>query len=366
LTATSSAAAGWLRLSLVRGIGPRTGRQLVAACGSAETIWNNSVSGWQHIEGIGPKLVKELERSDPDQTSNVLKQCEITGIQVICPDDGAWPKVFSTTDDAPLVLFVKGDPATLKHPKMLAVVGARKASREGRMLTRRWCRYLSGRDVGIVSGMAYGIDAAAHGGALEGNAPTIAVLGSGLAAPFSPEQQRQIEAVTAQGCVISEFLPETEARPEHFPRRNRIIAGLSCATLVMEADIKSGSLITARQAADYGREVLAVPGSVLAGHHAGCHHLICDGAAMVESAEDILRILGWHVYSRQKQISRYKPVNALEAKTIKALEGEIMHIDALAEHCGLTVSELSPILLALELLGVVEHLPGSRYAMGDG
>jgi len=324
------------------------------------------VSGWQQIEGIGPKLVKELERSDPDQASNVLKQCEVTGIQVICPDDGAWPEVFSTMDDAPLVLFVKGDPTTLKHPEMLAVVGARKASREGRMLTRRWCRYLSGRGVGIVSGMAYGIDAAAHGGALEGNAPTIAVLGSGLAAPFSSEQQRQIEAVTAQGCVISEFLPETDARPEHFPRRNRIIAGLSCATLVMEADIKSGSLITARQAADYGREVLAVPGSVLAGHHAGCHHLIRDGAAMVESAEDILRILGWHVYSRQKQISRYKPVNALEAKTIKALEGEIMHIDALAEHCGLTVSELSPILLALELLGVVEHLPGSRYAMGDG
>jgi len=336
------------------------------ACGSVESIWNNNASGWRQIEGIGSGLVKELERSTPDQALSILKQCELADIQAICPDDNAWPEVFMSMDDAPLVLFVKGAPATLKHPKMLAVIGARKASREGRMLTRRWCRYLSGHGIGIVSGMAYGIDAAAHGGALEGDAPTIAVLGSGLAAPFSSEQQRQISAVANHGCVISEFLPETEARPEHFPRRNRIIAGLSCATLVMEADIKSGSLITARQAADYGREVLAVPGSVLADHHAGCHQLIRDGAALVASAEDILHILGWYVDSRQKKASSYKPANALEVRIIKALEHEILHIDALTEHCGLTVPELSPILLALELLGVVEHLPGSRYAMGDG
>jgi len=285
---------------------------------------------------------------------------------VICPDDDVWPESFRSMGDAPLVLFVKGDLATLKCPRLLAVVGARKASREGRMLTRRWCRFLSERGIGIVSGMAYGIDAAAHGGTLEGDAPTIAVLGCGLAAPFSSEQQRQVEAIAAQGCVISEFLPETEARPEHFPRRNRIIAGLSCATLVMEADIRSGSLITARQAADYGREVMAVPGSVLAGHHAGCHQLIGDGAALVTSSEDVLRLLGWHVESTRKKVPCYKPANVSEAKIITALEGEILHIDALAEHCGLTVPELSPILLALELLGVVEHLPGSRYAMGDG
>jgi len=339
---------------------------LVATCGSAEAIWNNNASGWRQIEGIGPGLLQELERSSPDQASHILKQCEVNGIQVICPDGDVWPEGFTTMDDAPLVLFVKGDLSTLKYPRLLAVVGARKASREGRMLTRRWCRFLSGRDVGIVSGMAYGIDAAAHGGALEGNAPTIAVLGSGLAVLFSPEQQHQIEAVTNQGCVISEFLPETEARPEHFPRRNRMIAGLSCATLVMEADIKSGSLITARQAADYGREVLAVPGSVLGGHHAGCHHLIRDGAALVESTEDILRVLGWHADSKQKKTSSYKPANALEAKIIKVLEHEILHIDTMAEHCSLTVPELSPILLALELLGVVEHLPGSRYTLGDG
>ena len=264
------------------------------------------------------------------------------------------------------MLFIKGDMETLAYPKLLSVVGSRKADREGRTLTRRWCRYLSRRGVGIVSGMAYGIDAAAHGGTLEGDAPTIAVLGSGLAAPFSSAQQRQIEAVAAQGCVVSEFLPATEARPEHFPRRNRIIAALSRATLVMEADIKSGSLITARQAMDYGREVIAVPGSVLTRTHAGCHQLIRDGAMLAESAEDILRMLGWYADSQREKSRDYKPANALEERIIKALEHEIMHIDALAEHCSLTVPELSPILLALELLGVVEQLPGSRYAMGNG
>lgn len=363
---TGSAASGWLRLSMVRGVGPRIGRQLISVSGSIEAVWNRKAADWLPVHRAGAGLIRALEQSSPDHVSHILSQCESNAIDVICPDDGSWPEAFNAMGDAPLVLFVKGEPAALKYPKLLAVVGARKASREGRMLTRRWCRFLSGRGIGIVSGMAYGIDAAAHGGALEGHAPTIAVLGSGLAAPFSSEQQRQIEAVAGQGCVISEFLPETEARPEHFPRRNRMIAGLARATLVMEADIRSGSIITARQAADYGREVMAVPGSVLAGNHAGCHQLIGEGATLVESAEDIPRILGWHTNSAQKKMSRYKPANPLEIKIIEALEGKILHIDGLAEHCGLTVPELSPILLALELLGVVEHLPGSRYAMGDG
>ncbi len=362
----SRAVSGWLRLSLIHGIGPRIGRQLVGASGSIAAVWGNSPADWRHIDSIGDKLIQVLKQSGPDQASHILRQCEASAITVICPDDETWP-AFDAMDDAPLVMFVKGDPITLNHPKLLAVVGARKASREGRMLTRRWCRSLAGRGIGIVSGMAYGVDAAAHGGTLEGNnAPTIAVLGCGLAASFNPEQQRQVAAVANHGCVISEFLPEMEARPEHFPRRNRIIAGLATATLVMEADIRSGSLITARQATSYGREVMAVPGSVLSGYHAGCHQLIRDGAALVESPEDILRTLRWHADPTHSKVSHYKPANIPEAEILKTLRGEIMHIDALSRYCGLTVPELSPILLALELLGVVESLPGSRYAMGGG
>ena len=208
--------------------------------------------------------------------------------------------------------------------------------------------------------MAYGIDAAAHGGALEGPAPTLAILGCGLGC-LSEEQLRQVDAISRQGCVISEFFPEVSARPEHFPRRNRIIAALAQATLVMEADLRSGSLITARQAADYGRDVLAVPGSVLASNHAGCHQLIRDGAVLAESAENVLQHMGWHAKAIAGKT--YTPNSSEEALVLRLLNRETMHVDALAETCGLTVPELSPILLRFELQGVVERLPGSRYLL---
>jgi len=365
LNNTGSTATGWLRLSLVRGIGPHTGRQLVAASGSVEALWRKSQADWQHIEGARPGIIRALEQAGPEPALDILAQCEEADIQLLCPDDKAFPELLKGLDDAPLVIFAKGDATALRHPGLLSIVGARKASREGRLLARRWSRFLSERNIGIVSGMAYGIDAAAHGGALESDAPTIAVLGLGLASAFGPEQQRQIEAIAAQGCVISEFLPTETARPENFPRRNRIIAGLSRATLVMEATIKSGALITARQAADYGREVLAVPGSVLGGHYAGCHQLIRDGAVLVESAEDVLHVLGWQARAGEARRSTYEPSNAHEAKIIEVLGRDILHMDALAEYCALTVPELSPILLGLELLGVVESLPGSRYTLGN-
>lgn len=359
-------AADWLRLALARGVGPRTGRELVAAAGSIEAVWRlPDMPERARPEGVRPRLVEALAASDATFAARILEQCRERGIHLLCPDDEAWPPLLEACPDAPLALFALGDVSTLNHPRLLAVVGARKATREGRLLTRRWCRFLSEAGVGIVSGMAWGIDAAAHGGALEGASPTIAVLGQGLAADFTPEQERQIEAVAARGCVLSEFPPQIRARPEHFPRRNRIIAGLSAGTLVMEADVRSGSLITARKAADYGREVMAVPGSVLNGRHAGCHSLIAEGATLVESAKDVLRALGWRAVPGRAG-GGWEPADAREAAIAEALAREIMHVDALAEHCGLTVSELSPILLALELAGVVEQLPGGRYALGAG
>ncbi|MDQ6986604.1 MAG: DNA-processing protein DprA [Mariprofundaceae bacterium] len=355
--------ADWLRLSLTPGVGPRTGRQLVAACGGIRKLWQRPASELKNIEGVGNKLVATLQTSRQQEAASIIAQCSAAGITLLCPEDAHYPSDLAQTDDAPLILFCRGDTSALNHSRLLAIVGARKASSEGRLLTRRWSRHLSMRGIAIVSGMAYGIDAAAHGGALQGEAPTLAVLGCGLAAPFSPEQQRQIEAVAAQGCMISEFLPAAEARPENFPRRNRIIAGLAVATLVVEADIRSGSLITARLAADYGRDVLAVPGSVMNGQHAGCHQLLRDGAMLVETPDDILRCMGWHVSSGAKRV-RHQAANENEAKILAALQDNILHIDALTEHCDLTVPELSPILLGLELIGVVEALPGSRYTLG--
>jgi DNA processing protein len=345
---------------MVRGVGPMLGRKLVQAAGNIDGLWAADAKDLMEIEGVGSQLLTALRQSVPDAAQATMDYCQHHNIQLICPDDPAWPESLSVIEDAPLVLFVCGDVAHLNHKHLLAIVGARKASREGRLITRRWSRYFSDRGVAVVSGMAYGIDAAAHGGALEGLSPTLAVLGCGLAC-LSEEQQRQVEAVSRQGCVISEFFPEVSARPEFFPRRNRIIAALAQATLVMEADLRSGSLITARQAADYGRDVLAVPGSILASSHAGCHQLIRDGAMLVESAAYVLQHMGW--LAKPIAGKTYTPNSSEEALILQLLNSETMHVDALAETCGLTVPELSPILLRFELQGVVERLPGSRYLL---
>jgi len=348
---------------MVRGVGPCVGRQLIAAFGSVEALWRTPAGEMEACEGVSSKLVRSLQNSGQKAVEAVVQSCQKSNIKLTCPEDERYPQRLAACDDAPLILFTQGDASVLNNPYMLSVVGARKASREGKVIARRWSRYCSERGVTIVSGMAYGIDAAAHGGALEGDAGTVAVLGSGLKAVAGEPQKRQVEAIAAAGCVVSQYLPEVTARPEQFPQRNRIIAGLSQATLVVEATLRSGSMITAGQAAGYGREVFAVPGSVLNDAHAGCHQLIRDGAILATSAEELLKHLGWREM-RAGTHSAYAPANENEAKIVDALKQEIMHLDSLSEACSLTVPQLSPSLLALELQGVIERLPGSQYTLG--
>ena len=360
----SQAAVAALRLSLVPRIGAHLGRQLVEACGSFEDVWQKTPPEWLEIEGIGPKLLAGLQQSDTKQAQSIVAQCQQAGIQIYCREDTAYPDSLKANDDAPLILFAYGDMEVLSKPQCLAIVGARKSSRESKLIARRWSHYFSEHDTVVVSGMAYGIDAAAHGGALLGSTPTVAVLGCGLMT-LQQRQMQQVEAIVGHGgCVLSEFLPGQQARPENFPQRNRIIAGLAKATLVIEADIRSGSLITANHALAYGREVLAVPGSVLNRGHAGCHQLIRDGAMLVDSAEQVLQYLGWYEETGKKK-SGFEPENQHEADIFAALQRGILHLDALSEACNLTVPELSPILLDLELRGVIERLPGSRYTLGS-
>ena len=348
---------------MARGVGPRVGRQLVSVFGSVEALWRTPAAGLEQCDGVSSRLAKSLQNVDQQAVEAIVQTCRNSNIKLICLEDELYPQRLLACDDAPLILFAQGDASVLNNPYMLSVVGARKASKEGRVIARRWSQYCSERSVTVVSGMAYGIDAAAHGGALEGDAGTVAVLGSGLKAIIGEPQKRQVEAIAGDGCVVSQYLPDVEARPEQFPQRNRIIAGLSQATLVVEATLRSGSMITAGQAAGYGREVFAVPGSVLNDAHSGCHRLIRDGATLVGSAEELLQHLGW-MQKRAGAHSSYTPANADEAKIMDALKQEMMHLDALSEVCGLTVPQLSPSLLALELQGVIERLPGSRYTLG--
>jgi DNA processing protein len=352
-----------LRLSLIPGIGPVTGRQLIGVFGSARALWQATAVELAAQEGIGPKLLQALRSSDARQADHIIDMCEKGCIGILGIGDPGYPERLAAAEDAPLVLYGMGDMGKLNQPRILSVVGSRKASREGRLLTRRWCRQWAAQDAVIVSGMAQGIDAAAHAGALEAEGATVAVLGCGLLAIDRDEQRRQVEAIVRCGCVISEFAPEIPARPEHFPRRNRIIAALSPATVVMEADQRSGSLITAHQALGYGREVFAVPGSVLAGNHAGCHQLIRDGAVLADNAGSIIENLGWEVASKTTTAARYEPESPAEAMVLDVLKQGIAHVDTLSEQCRLSLPELSPILLALELRGVIDRLPGDRYTL---
>ncbi len=362
--AHSDAALAALRLSLVRGVGACIGRQLFEACDSFECIWQYSAQDWAQIDGVGSTLIEALKQSNANHAMDIARQCQAAGIHILCWEDELYPQALKETDDAPLVLFVIGNLEVCSDAPCLAVVGARKSSRESRVVAKRWSQYFSNQGIIIVSGMAYGIDASAHSGALAGQSPTVAVLGCGLLA-LQQRQQAQVQAIVEHGgCVISEYMPEQTPRPEYFPSRNRIIAGLSQATLVVEADIRSGSLITANRALGYGREVLAVPGSVLAGGHEGCHQLIRDGAYLVDAAEQVLQCMGWHAEMGGNHMQSQQAETEDEQRVLDALNKNILHLDALSDACGLTVPELSPILLALELRGVIERLSGSRYTLG--
>jgi len=341
-----------------------TGYQLIEAFGSVEAIWQHSKEDWLALEGVGPKLVAALATANTEQSlakvDEIIQTCTQDDIHVICPSDACWPQGLLHCVDAPLLLYVRGELATLQSEKILAMVGARKASAEGKLITRRWSAFCAKRGICVVSGMAPGIDSAAHGGSLDAGAAGMAVLGYGLQAG-SQQQMKQIDALAAKGCVMSEYSPKTTAKAGFFPQRNRLIAGIAQALVVVEGGLKSGSLITARQAVNYGREVFAVPGSVLNDIHAGCHQLIRDGATLTTQAEDIMQHLNWQ--SGRETSEKYQPASDVEARIIVALGREVLHVDRLAEDCNLTVSALSTILLQLELLGVIEKLPGSRYTL---
>ncbi|MDQ6988865.1 MAG: DNA-processing protein DprA [Mariprofundaceae bacterium] len=353
-----------MRLSLVPRVGVMIAQQLIASCGSVADIWQRTSTSLLEIEGVGPKLVQALSQAKSKQAQQrcnmLMDECSQRNIHIICPEDELWPQGLQTCIDAPLILYVQGQVSCLQNRHILAMVGARKASAEGKLITRRWSAFCSQRDICIISGMAPGIDSAAHGGSLDVDCAGIAVLGYGLAAG-SPQQHVQIEALAEKGCVISEYAPQTTAKAGFFPQRNRLIAGISQALLVVEGGLKSGSLITARQALNYGREVFAVPGSVLNNIHAGCHQLIQDGAYLTNDVQDILDVLNWQQSS--PETSSYQPESDTEVAIITALGRQVLHVDSLAEDCCLTVPALSTILLNLELQGVIEKLPGSRYTL---
>jgi len=307
--------------------------------------------GWRSIDELRLAAAAIVERS---------RSGPLVGIPWSDPD---YPPALAAIADPPPMLWARGDRAALGAPAV-AIVGSRAGSSYALTVAEHLAADLAPRGVVVVSGLARGVDSAAHRGALGASGRTVAVLGSGVDVIYPREHTRLADAITADGLLISELAPGTPPHPYFFPLRNRIISGLSRAVVVVEAGERSGSLITARSALEQGRDVLAVPGSVLGGRNRGGHALIRDGARIVETAADILEELGWPRPSGpgDAACARREPSHPLlQAFT----SGEPTDLDALADRTGLATARLLPALFELELQGRIRRLGGGRFVRVD-
>lgn len=312
--------------------------------------------------GLKASQIALLRHPKPERLSEALRWCEQENQHLLVLTDPAYPGLLKEISSPPPVLFIRGDPRWLSEPQ-LAIVGSRSASLDGREAARDFAAAMVAADYVVTSGLALGVDGHAHHSALKNGGATVAVLGSGLGRIY-PAGHRELAAqIAEQGALVSEFWPSEPPRPQHFPRRNRIISGLSVGVLVVEAALKSGSLITARYALEQNRDVFALPGSIYAPGSKGCNALIKSGAKLVESPVDIFEevgILTRCAKSSQLSVSLPHPENEqLPFNAVLANVGnEATPVDVVAERCAQPVHEVMTQLLELELQGVVTSVPG--------
>jgi len=347
--------AAWLRLSLINGIGGETQRKLLAAFGLPEAIF---AAGRLEVRSIIGNRGDLLFDSDPGEAvAQSLEWASQPNQHILTLADAAYPRALLEIPDPPSVLYVRGAPALLQKPG-LAVVGSRNATPQGLKTAESFARTLAAQGLTIVSGLALGIDAAAHQGALQASGNTVAVIGTG-ADRIYPARNRDLALNIAEhGAIVSEFPLGTPAIAANFPRRNRIISGLARGVLVVEAAPESGSLITARLAAEQGREVFAIPGSIHSVVAHGCHKLIKQGAKLVETAQDILEEFGqWTDSDPAPQPDSNNSDNGILA----AIGHDPCGLDDLIARTGLAADQLLGELLTLELAGHITPLPGNRY-----
>jgi DNA processing protein len=289
-----------------------------------------------------------------------LARADGGGISLVPWSDPSYPAALSAIVDPPPALWVRGKLAALSQPAV-AIVGSRAGSAYGLAVAERLSGELAERGVVVISGLARGVDSAAHRGTLAVHGSTLAVLGSGADVIYPAEHRSLARAIEADGAVISELVPGTPPQKQFFPLRNRIISGLSRAVLIVEAGEKSGSLITARCALEQGREVLAVPGNVLSGRNRGGHALLRDGAKIVESADDILEELGVPALGRRGATGPAIPLMPEDPVLQSLGAGEPCDLDAISERTGLRSARLLPRLFELEMLGLVKRVGGGRF-----
>ncbi len=357
--------AAWLRLLETPGLGRERIRRLLAVLGSPDAVLGAPPARLREL--LGPVLAQALRDEPADFASRLaLAQAWRTGgpdRHTITLGEPAYPALLLQSADPPLLLYVLGRLDLLYAPS-LAVVGSRNPSTQGADNARTFGRQFSDEGLTVVSGLALGIDGAAHEGALAGPASTVAVVGTGLDRVYPSRHRPLAQRIAEAGTLLSEYPPGMPVLPANFPQRNRIIAGLSLGTLVVEAALRSGSLITARMAAEAGRDVFAVPGSIHAPQSKGCHDLIKQGAKLVECAEDVLEELRGRLppaNSATRATSAAATASPAADPLLQALGHDPVTLDALLARTGWPASDLSARLLELELDGAVARLPGGLY-----
>ena len=368
----------WLALSYVTGVGPVMYLRLIAAFGSPGRVLECPTEAARRFR-LSSETLHALRRPDWARATRELSWLRERQGFLLCHDHPCFPPGLAQACPPVPLLFGLGDPQLLVR-RQVAVVGSRAPSAQGCRIAERIAGDLAANGVIVTSGMARGIDGAAHKGALRAGGVTIAVLGNGLGRTYPSEHRDLAERIAQTGVLLSEHSPEIPPLPEHFPRRNRIISALSAATLVVEAGLRSGSLITARHALEQGREVFAVPGSVFNPLARGCHALLRQGAALVEDATDILRELGWETASPNselpKEVSKPKedkatpfpeePPGPEEKRLLEAMGWDPISADELAQRSGLPPEILSAALFALELRGCLCAQLDGRYCRLPG
>lgn len=352
---TPDEAALWIGLSLITGLGGQAYRELLTRFGSPEQIYATPHAELRKV--VSAKIATLIkEGPDPGSVAVALSWLESQDNHLITLADPDYPKTLLEIPDPPPLLYAKGRLALMNVPSF-AVIGSRNATPQGEKTAEDFSRALSDAGYCVVSGLALGIDGAAHRGALQGRAGTIAAVGTGLDIVYPARHRELAHQIAEHGLLISEFPIGTPSMAQNFPRRNRIISGLSRGCLVVEANLQSGSLITARLAAEQGREVFAIPGSIHSPVAKGCHQLIKQGAKLVDSIHDILEELGEAPIPMAEPATPEKTPNPL----LQHMGYDPVSIDALADRSGLTGENLSAMLMVLELEGKVANLPGGRY-----
>lgn len=354
----------WVALLRAPGVGPGLARKLLDHFGSAEAIFSGDR---QRLQALGCKgeAVDWLREPQWALCQPDLGWAEQDGHHFITCHDPEWPERLHNVNGAPIALYALGDLDLIKLPQ-LAIVGSRNPTAAGKNAALDFGKHLSQQGIVVTSGMALGIDAAAHEGALQSGGLTIAVCGTGLDRVYPKRNHALAKQIAANGLLLSEFTIGTPVLAHNFPKRNRIISGLSLGTLVVEAAVRSGSLITARYATEQGREVFAMPGSIHNPLARGCHKLIRDGAKLVENAEHILEELAPHLGDAGRQLAAQVSVPAEElvlhdSPLMKHIEYDPVSADYLIERTGLTAAEVSSMLVMLELEGAVIKTAAGEY-----